>query len=134
RRPSFRPRPCLRSTVGVERAGRIGPTTQVVPPALPILAGEPEEDRLCTRLAACANVQLAQNRRDVVVDRLLGENEPLGDLGIAEPLRDEPKYFELTRGQVGRILLRRRPRPPWKRACPALPQAARDDRRRRLRP
>ena len=32
----------------------------------------------------------------MVVDRLLGEHEPLGDLGVAEPLRDEPKYLELT--------------------------------------
>jgi hypothetical protein len=76
------------------------------------LAGEPEQDRLRTRLAACAHVKLAQDRRDVVVDRLLGEHEPLGDLGVAEPLREEPKYLELTRSQVGGILLRRRPPPP----------------------
>jgi hypothetical protein len=88
---------------------------------------EPETDGLCARLAARADAELAQDRRDVVVDRLLGEEEPLGDLGVAEPLRDEPKYLYLTRSQVGGILLRRRPRPPREPARPALPQSARDD-------
>src|SRR5438093_4417711 len=98
-------------TRGARRAHR--PNYPGCPAALPILAGEPEEDRLRARLAARAHVQLAKDRRDMVVDRLLGENEPLGDLGVAEPLRDELQHLELTRSQVGGILLRRRTRPTW---------------------
>src|SRR5438105_1712913 len=103
---------CCQSTVGLERAGRIGPTTQVGPAALPNLAAEPEPHGLGTRLDARADVELAEDRRDVVVDRLLGEHEPLRDLGVAETLRDEHEYLELTRSHVGGILLRRRPWTP----------------------
>ncbi len=53
---------------------------------LPILAGEPEADRLRTRLAARLDLQLPQDRRHVMVDRLHGDDETLGDLRVAEAL------------------------------------------------
>src|SRR6266511_2771111 len=114
---------------GARRAHR--PNYLGCPAALPILGGKPEPGRLRGRLAARANAELPEDRRDVVVNRPLGEHEPLGDLGVAEPLRDEPEYLELARSQVGGVLLRRRPQSPRKPACPALPQSARDDGRRR---
>src|SRR5687767_6913676 len=60
--------------------------------ALPILAGDPEANRLGARLAPRADAQLPQDRGDVVVDRLLGQEEALGYLCVAEPLRDERKH------------------------------------------
>src|SRR6266511_6196346 len=76
---------------GASRAHR--PYYPGCPAALPILAGEPEPDRLRGRLAARANAELAEDRRDVVVDRPLRENEPLGDLGVAQPFGDESEHL-----------------------------------------
>ena len=66
----------------------------------------------------------------MVINGVLGEDEPLGDLGVPESLRDEREHLELTCGEVGRILPRRRPRPSRQPACAALPQPAGDDGRR----
>src|SRR6266545_7238174 len=103
------------------------------PAALPILAAEPEPGRLRGRLATRANAELPEDRCDMVVDRPLGEHEPLGDLGVAEPLGDESEHLELTRSQPGGILLRRRAWPPGQPACAALAQAASNDGGSRLR-
>ena len=63
----------------------------------------------------------------------VGEEEPLGDLRVAEALGDEREHLELPRGEAGRVRSRRRARPPRQPARPALAQPASDDRRRRLR-
>src|SRR4029453_5359278 len=55
-------------------------------PDLPVLADEPEPNGLGARLAARSDAELAQDRRDVVIDRLRGEDEALGDLRVAKTL------------------------------------------------
>jgi hypothetical protein len=54
---------------------------------------------------------LRQHRRDVVVDRLGREHQPLGDLGVAQPLTEQRQHLGLARGQPGRVGARRWPRP-----------------------
>src|SRR4051794_13057736 len=82
---------------------------------------------LGARLAAAANLELAQDRRHVVADGLLGEDEALRDVGITKPLSQQLEDLELPRGESGGIL-------PRFRAWPArhlgatLSQAAGDDR------
>ena len=56
----------------------------------------------------------------MVVDRPLGEDEPLGDLGVAQPVRDEAEHLELARRQAGRVRAGRRPRP---RGSPRTPRS-----------
>ena len=55
---------------------------------------QPEPTRLGDGLAAALDVQLAQDRRDVVVDGARGEEEPLGDRRVAEP---HPQRSVITR-------------------------------------
>ena len=43
-----------------------------------------------------ADAQLPKDRRDVVVDRLWGKHQPLGDLGIAGALADERQDLQLA--------------------------------------
>jgi hypothetical protein len=47
--------------------------------------GQPEPSRVCGGFAAGADIELAQDCRDVMIDRLLGHDQALGDLGVAEP-------------------------------------------------
>jgi len=60
------------------------------------LCRDAEAYGLCARLAARADAELAKDCRDVVIDRLLGDEEPLGDVGVAMSLRDEGEDFELA--------------------------------------
>src|SRR6266496_5883240 len=80
-------------TVGGGRARANRPYHLCCPAALPILAGEPEPDGLRGRLAARANAELSEDRCDMVVDRPRGEDEPLGDLGVAQPFGDESEHL-----------------------------------------
>src|SRR5215207_1101568 len=57
-------------------------------PPLPIVAGQPEPQRGGARLPARGHLELAQDRRDVVGDGSLGEEEPLRYLRVAQALRD----------------------------------------------
>src|SRR5438445_10571290 len=98
---------------------------------LPIFHAEPEADGVCACLGARADVELAENRGDMVIDRLLGEDEPLGDLRVAEPLRHQGEHLELACGQPGGVRLGRGPRAAGQPANAALTEAARNDRRRR---
>ena len=41
---------------------------------------------------------------DVVADRLGRDHEPLGDLLVREPAREQPQDLDLARGQPGRAL------------------------------
>ena len=70
----------------------------------------------------------------MVVDRALGEHEPLGDLGCCAALRPPARALRARAASARRILLRCGPRPSRQPARPALAQAPRDDRRRRPRP
>jgi hypothetical protein len=67
------------------------PRLQAAVPArsLPVFVDEAKPCGMGTRLQATAHAELAQDRRDVMTDRLLGENETIGDLGVAQPLRNQ---------------------------------------------
>jgi hypothetical protein len=43
-------------------------------------------------------IRLAQDAPDVGLDRRLAEGEPAGQLGVAETVREQPQYLQLTRG------------------------------------
>ena len=62
--------------------------------------------RLRRGLAAARDVELPKDRRDMVADGLLGEEEALGDVGVAKPLGDEPR--PRPRARSGRRVLPRR--------------------------
>src|SRR4051812_8130795 len=52
-------------------------------------SGEPEPRRLGSRLAPRRHLELPQDRRDVVVDGALGDEEPRADLAVPQPFGDE---------------------------------------------
>jgi hypothetical protein len=85
------------------------------------LGDQPESHGLGARLAASADAELSQDRRHVVVDRLLGHDEALGDLGVAPTPGEELEDFELPFGEAARILACRR---PWAAGQTALTQLA----------
>src|SRR5206468_10292035 len=99
---------------------------------LPILAGQPEPDGFRARLAPAADAELAQDCGNGVIDRSPGQHQPFRDLGVAQSLRHEPEYLELTARQAGRILLRRAPRSARHAADATLVEPARDECGRRL--
>src|SRR5699024_11834558 len=57
-----------------------------------------------------SDLELHEDASDVGLDRRLGEEELLSDLGVAQPLGDEHEHFCLARGQrlqtAGRGLVR----------------------------
>src|SRR4051812_23928701 len=83
---------------GVPHIGRAG---------FPRFAGEPESLRGARRLEPRPHVELAQDRRHVVVDRLLRQVQALGDLGIAQPLGQEREHVELASRETRGIAARR---------------------------
>jgi len=97
------------------------------------LAGEPELDGLRARLAACAGLELSQDRRDVVVHGAFRENETLGNLRVLQSLGYKAEHLDLSRSEIGGVLLRRRPGASRQSSGPALAQPLGDDRRRRPR-
>jgi hypothetical protein len=105
---------------------RIGRPAQVVRSRYLGLAGEAEANGFGGGLGSAPDAELAQDRRDVVIDRAFGENEPARNLGIPETLRHQREHLELARCQVRRVRLGRRSRPARHRTRAALPQAARD--------
>ena len=80
--------------------------------------------------AACFRIELAEDRRNVVVDGPLRDHEPFGNLGIAKTLRDELQNLELSYREIRRIRSRRLS-PPARDRCAQLAQAARHDGRER---
>src|ERR671923_1486762 len=85
------------------------------------------------RLVAAADAELAEDGRHVVADRLLGDDEPCGDLRVRQAFGHEAEYFELALGQARRMLTRLGAGAAGD-ADAALAQLARDDRCRRARP
>ena len=69
---------------------------------------EAEPCRLGGRQPAVAHAELAEDRRDVVVDRLPGEEEPFGDLRVGQAFRDEREDLQLPRREVRRVAPRGR--------------------------
>ena len=101
---------------------------------LPGLSHQSEPVGLSARLAARADVELAQDRADVVVDRLLGQDQPRRrSRRCAARRATQREHLELARasGPPGSAASRRGSARQAARA--ALAQAARDDRRRRPR-
>jgi hypothetical protein len=72
---------------------------------LPIL-GDPQTHRLGAGLSTGPHIKLAKNRRDVVADRPLGEEEALGDFAIAEAVSDKLQDLDLAARQAAGVLLR----------------------------
>ena len=66
-------------------------------------AYEPEADGLGSGLRTRLDGELAQDRRDMVLDRAPGEDESFGDLGVREVLAEQDEHLELSRGEVGGI-------------------------------
>src|SRR2546426_2762667 len=98
-----------------------------------ILAGKSEPRGLGACLTAGAHAELPEDRRDVVANRLLGEEEAFGDVCVAESLRHQFEDLELAGRQPGGILPRRGTGPPRQPTRTALAQAPRDDPRSRPR-
>jgi signal transduction histidine kinase len=62
--------------------------------------------RVGRRLGAALHAQLGEQAGDVVLDRLLGQEEPFTDLPVGEPLADQLEDAPLLRGEPGqRVLL-----------------------------
>jgi hypothetical protein len=53
--------------------------------------GETEPSGVGGGLAACPHVELAQDLGDMVIDRLRARDQPVGDLGVAEPRGERGK-------------------------------------------
>src|SRR5580704_14452882 len=66
---------------------------------------EPEPRSLGARLAASAYVELPEDRRDVMIDRLGGKEQQVGNVGAAQALRDQREHLDLAGGQARRIVL-----------------------------
>ena len=61
-----------------------------------VLVEQPgREDR---RLRTALEAELGQHVRHVVLDRLLGEEQPVPDLAVGEPLSDKLENAPLLRG------------------------------------
>src|SRR5687767_13843204 len=84
------------------------------------------------RFVAAAHAELGQDRGDVVADRLLGDEEPRGDLGVRQALRDELEHFCLAACEPRRMLPGVRTRAAGD-AHATLPELPRHDRRGRTR-
>jgi hypothetical protein len=63
------------------------------------------------RLPPRAHAELDEHRGHVMVDRADRDDEPLGDLGVRQPVLEEVEHGELARRQPRRIRAGRRPRP-----------------------
>src|SRR3954467_12638052 len=72
------------------------------------------------RGSAAAHAELAQDRRDVVIDRLRGEKELLRDVRVAQSARHKPEDIQLPRCQPSRLFPGRRPGAARQSARPTL--------------
>src|SRR3954462_9661904 len=81
-------------------------------------------------LATRPDPELGEDRRDVVLDGLARQEQPLRDVAIAQALGDQREDIELARGEVGGVLAGRPARTARQSTRPALAQLAGDDRDR----
>src|SRR5439155_27277541 len=79
------------------------------------------------RLASRLHAKLAEDRGDVVVDRLGREEQAPGDLRVAQAFGDKSQDLRLTPGQVGGIAEGRRARAARDAARSLVSQASRND-------
>ena len=89
------------------------------------LGREPVAVGVGDRLRAVAHARLGEHAVDVALDRRRADDEPLGDLGVREPVRRSGSAPR-PRAASGRRAARapRRPRPPRRRGGPARPGRA----------
>jgi hypothetical protein len=76
------------------------------------------------------HVELAQDRRYVVTDCLLRQNQAVRDLRVAQSFGEQRQDLQLAVGQAGGVLACAWPRPSRQAARTLLSQPSRDDRRR----
>src|ERR1700683_1031301 len=74
-------------------------------------ADEPDTQCLCACLAAGVDIELSQDCRDVMSNRLLGHHQVLGYLRVALTLGEQPEHLQLAGGEAGGVLARARTRP-----------------------
>ena len=67
------------------------------------LSGEPDPAGGGHRLAAGPGVELAQDGRHVVVGGPARDDQPGGDLGVAQPVGQQAQHVELPLGEPGRV-------------------------------
>src|SRR6185312_16898727 len=69
--------------------------------AMRVAIGEVDEGRLDPRahVARISELQLREDRVDVLLHRALGEDECVGDVGVAAALGDQGQRLQLARGQ-----------------------------------
>src|SRR3954454_15683179 len=84
-------------------------------------------------LAARPDPELGEDRRDVVLDGLARQEQPLRDVAIAQALGDQREDIELARGEVGGVLAGRTARAAREATRAALAQLAGDHRGRAAR-
>src|SRR5436190_417082 len=128
-----RPCPCLASTTASRRASSCASRSRSADVATALKLGETEPTRLGGRLAPRTHVELPQDRGNVVVDSSLGEEEAIGDLGIAQTLGDEQEDLELAWSKARWVRTRGPSGPTRKRTDAVLAQAAGGERSRRRR-
>jgi hypothetical protein len=83
--------------------------------------GQPQPGGLRACLTAGANVELSQDRGDVMVDRFRRYDQALGDLGVTQAVCHEGEHLELARREAGRVRACLRARSSWPDS--AMPQA-----------
>ena len=60
------------------------------------LCDEPTPEADSYGVGSAARLELREQVADVGLDRLLGQEQPLPDLTVHEPVRDELKHLDLT--------------------------------------
>src|SRR5258708_20133045 len=54
----------------------------------------------CRGLRASGDIQLGEDRREVVLDRLLGQAQAVADFLVGQPLRQEAPHAAFLRGKL----------------------------------
>jgi len=67
---------------------------------------------LSAGVAAVRDVELREDRGDVMVDSSGGEDQPAGDLGVGQALGDQAEDVDLPFGEAGGVFAGAGPRSP----------------------
>src|SRR5215217_3440365 len=106
-------------TVGARARRGIGRTAQFGVRRRLSLLDEAEAQRGGRRFAARADLQLAEDRGDVMVDRPRGYEQALGYLGVAQTFGHERQHLQLPRRELSGVEAGLRPGPA--REAPSAP-------------
>ena len=79
------------------------------------------------RLGAALHVELGQQTGDIVLDRLLGEEQPLADLPVRQPFRDQVENLAFAARKAGQAGSRTA---GWRSRSSSLPVTAGSSRER----